>query len=133
MDEKENKKDRFLIYNILMGLLSALTLTGLSLLVIAVIYLNGEMKDATAQNLVTACAILSVFLSSASRGRSIRKGGLLLGSLVGALYSLCLYFTGFLAFGFPGFTGGLLATLALSVLSGAIGGIVGVNLKGKRG
>ena len=136
----------FLIYNIhpakvfmgdtgslfLGGILSALVITGLSLLVTSVIYLTRDLSDDTARNIVTVCAFLSVFLSSAASGKRQRQRGLLTGALVGAGYGLCLYITGFLAFGFPGFSGGLLSTLALAVLSGAVGGIVGVNLKGRK-
>ena len=126
------KKEKILLINILGGILSSLVLTGLSLLVISVIYLTKDLSDDFARNAVTACAFSSVFLSSATAGRRQRQRGLLTGALIGAGYSVCLYATGFLAFGFPGFSKGLLSTLALCILCGALGGIVGVNLKRKK-
>lgn len=132
MEEKEKQKRSTPLHSVPEGLLSALVLTALSLLIIAVIYLSRDLKEETARNLITGCALLSVFISSVFSGRKLKSHGLISGALLGFCYSLCLYFTGFLAFGFPGFSKGLFATLSLCILSGAVGGIVGVNLKGRK-
>ncbi len=126
------KKNGFLLHSVLKSVLASLVLTGLSLLSVAVIYLNKDLSDDAARNIVTVCALASVFISVAAAGIKLKNSGLLLGLFSGVLYALCLYITGFIAFGFPGFSKGLLSTLALSVLSGASGGIVGVNIKGKK-
>lgn len=131
MEKKESGKG-FLPYGILRGLLSALVITGLSLLIISVIYLSSNFKEDLLRTLVTLSALISVLISSLAGGLSLRKQGLLLGSSVGALYALSLYVTGFLSFGFPGFSKGLLGTLALCILSGSLGGIIGVNIKRKK-
>ncbi len=130
----ENKKSGkgFLSYGILKGLLSALVITGLSLLIISVIYLTGDFSEDLLRTLVTVSALLSVFISALAGGVSLRRQGLLLGFFVGLLYAMTLYVTGFLSFGFPGFSKGLLGTLALSVLTGSLGGIIGVNIKRKK-
>lgn len=131
----EEKKNGILLHSILKSVLTALVLTGLSLLCVAVIYLNKDLSDELSRKIVTVCALASVFISSMASGISLKNKGLILGLFSGSLYALCLYITGFMAFGFPLFSKGLLSTLALSVLSGALGGIVGVNLRGgkKRG
>ena len=129
---EEKKKKSSLIHFTLEGLLSALVLTGLSLLIVSVIYLSRDLSDETARNIVTGCALSSVFISSVFSGKKLKNKGLILGALLGTAYSLCLYFTGFMAFGFPGFSKGLLSTLALSVLCGIIGGITGVNLRSNK-
>ncbi len=132
MEENEKKKRCALIHFVLDGLLSALVLTGLSLLIVSVIYLSRDLSDELAGNLVTACSLSSVFLSSVFSGRKLKSRGLILGTLLGTFYSLSLYITGILAFGFSGFSKGLLSTLALSVLCGAIGGITGVNIRSRK-
>jgi putative membrane protein (TIGR04086 family) len=131
MENKQSGKGS-LSYGILRGLLSSLVITGLSLLIISVIYLAGDFSENLLRTLVTAFALLSVFISSLSGGLSLRRQGLFMGFCIGALYALCLYITGFLSFGFPGFSKGLLGTLALSVLMGSLGGIIGVNIKRKK-
>lgn len=55
-----------------------------------------------------------------------------MGVALAVLYALVLYLTGFLAFGFPGFSKGVLPTAALLALGGALGGIIGVNIRGRR-
>ena len=132
MEDKNERKENALLVNALGGILSSLVITGLSLLIVSVVYLTGDLTDEKARSIVSACAFVSVFLSSAAIGRKRRRQGLLTGLLTGVGYSFCLYITGFLAFGFPHFSKGLLSTLALSVMCGAIGGIVGVNLKRKK-
>ncbi len=131
MENKQSEKG-FLAYGILRGLLSSLVITGLSLLIISVIYLTGDFSEDLLRTLVTVSALLSVFISSLAGGFSIRRQGLLLGFFTGLFYAITLYITGFLSFGFPGFSKGLLGTLALSVLTGSLGGIVGVNIKRKK-
>ncbi len=129
MEEKNRNR---LIHSVLKSVLAALILTGLSLLLISVIYLNRDLSDDLARKLVTICAFSSVFAANVGTGIKMRCKGLLSGLLSGSFYALCLYVTGFLAFGFPQFSKGLLSTLVLSVLCGVAGGIVGVNIKGKR-
>ena len=132
MDEKEKKKNYGLLLSVLSGLLSALVITGLSMLIISVIYLSSELTDETARSLVTALALLSVFVSAVVSGVKMKSRGLLTGALIGAAYSLCLYITGFLAFGLFNFSKGIFGIPALSVFIGALGGIVGVNLRSKK-
>jgi len=126
----EEKKNGVLLHSVLKSVLMSLVFTGLSLLLVAVIYLNKDLSDDASRKIVTVCALLSVFISALAEGISLKKKGLLLGLISGSLYAFCLYVTGFMAFGFPVFSKGLLSTLALSVLSGALGGIFGVNLRG---
>lgn len=128
----EDKKNGIFLNSVLKSVLTSLVLTGLSLLCIAVIYLNKDLSDDMARKLVTVCALASVFISALASGIKMRSKGLVLGLLSGTSYALCLYITGFIAFGFPGFSKGLLSTLALSVLSGVLGGIAGVNLRGRK-
>lgn len=116
-------------YAVLRSLLAALVLTAFFLLVISILYLTTDLNEAACRGFVTASAIASVFLASFFGARSLSKRGLFLGALCGALYALFLYLTGFLAFGFPGFHRGLASTLALCLLSGAFGGVAGVNMR----
>lgn len=132
MDEKEKRKGLDMLYAVLGSLLAALVLTGLSLLIISVIYLSKDLSDETARSLVTAAALVSVFVSALISGKKMKSRGLLTGSLVGAAYSLCLYITGVLAFGIMHFSKSFFGIPALSVFIGALGGIAGVNLKGKK-
>lgn len=131
MAEKEKEEKTLFIYCTLKSLLTALLLTALLLLIISAVYLAADIKEEACRALITASAVFSVFLSSVSGGRRIRKQGIFLGAANGILYTLVLYLTGFLAFGFPGMGKGVIATAALSALAGALGGIIGVNIRAK--
>lgn len=133
MPEKERVEKTVFIYSTLKSLLWALILTALLILILSAVYLAADIKEELCRTMITVSAVFSVFISSLSGGRRIRKQGIILGAANGALYTLVLYLTGFLAFGFPGLGKGVLATAALCALAGAIGGIIGVNIKPKSG
>ncbi|MBQ2940650.1 MAG: TIGR04086 family membrane protein [Clostridia bacterium] len=132
MEEKEKKKNYGLLLSVLSGLLSALVITGLSMLIVSVIYLSKDLSDETARKIITALSLVSVFLSSLVTGIKLKAKGLLTGALTGALYALCLYLTGFMAFGVIGISKSLFAMMALCMFIGALGGIAGVNIKGRK-
>ncbi len=132
MTEKEAAGRLTMTYAVLRSLLVALVLTAVFLLAVATAYLTTDLKEASCRAFVTASAIASVFLAAFLGARSLSRRGLFLGALCGALYALVLYLTGFLAFGFPGFHKGLLSTLALCLLSGAFGGVAGVNMRSSK-
>ena len=125
----EEKRFSHTVYSVLSSLLWSLVITGLALLAISVVYLNVDFSEKTLQLLVSVTAFLSVLISNVIISARLRKNGLLIGALSGLSYALTLYITGFLAFGFPGFNKGLLVTALISILSGGIGGIIGVNIK----
>lgn len=131
MPEKERVEKTVFIYSTLKSLLAALLLTAIFILIISAVYLAADIKEEVCRGLITASAVFSVFLSSLSGGRRIRKQGIFQGAANGILYTLVLYLTGFLAFGFPGLGKGVLATAALCALVGALGGIIGVNIRPK--
>lgn len=132
MTDNERAGKSLFFYAASKGLLTALILTGIFLLVLAAAYLIGDMAEALARALVTASSVLSVFIAALFGGRKLRRQGLVLGIMVAILYAGTLYLTGFLAFGFPGFSKGVLPTVALLSMGGAFGGIIGVNIRGRR-
>lgn len=129
MTDNERTGKSLFVYTLSKSLLLSLVLTGAFLLVLAAAYLIGDIKDSAARALVTASSVLSVFVSSVIGGRKLRKHGLVLGIAAALLYAIVLYITGFMAFGFPGFSKGVLPTAALLSLGGALGGIIGVNIR----
>ena len=82
MAEKEKEEKTLFIYCTLKSLLTALLLTALLLLIISAVYLAADIKEEACRALITASAVFSVFLSSVSGGRRIRKQGIFLLSLI---------------------------------------------------
>lgn len=58
--------------------------------------------------------------------------GLLSGAISGLVYVILLYFAGSIAFGELGFSYSAALSVIICVLSGAIGGIIGINTRHKR-
>ena len=116
MTDNERAGKSLFVYTLSKCLLLSLVLTGALLLALAAVYLIGDIKESVARALVTVSSILSVFSSSVAGGRKLRKQGLILGIATALLYAAALYITGFMAFGFPGFSKGVLPTAALLAL-----------------
>lgn len=132
MDEKEKSNKAKMIYGIIKGAFLSVASTALLLLAVSAAYLAWDISEETSRVMVTGAALFSVFISSLLSGRKMKKRGLILGAATGAAYSVMIYLTGISAFGFPGFTKGILFAAALFMLSGAVGGIFGVNIKGRK-
>lgn len=132
MEEKKGEGKIFFVYSVLKGLLTEAVITALTLLAVSAVYLAGEADEGTARILVAASAAAAVLFSAFGVGRRLKKNGLLSGAVTGLLYAAMLYFTGFLAFGFPGMGKGFFPTAGLSALIGAAGGIAGVNIRGRK-
>ena len=110
------------------GLCYALTVVMLAVLAIAVTYL--PLPEGVVPTLVLLVSILSIVLAGMAVARRVRHSGWICGAVTGAVYIVGLYLTG--AVVFRGFSFGItfLTMLLIGALSGAFGGIVGVNTTG---
>ncbi|MDP4133570.1 MAG: TIGR04086 family membrane protein [Bacillota bacterium] len=134
MREREDLKEegKINLYVILKGVLKALFITATLLFLLALIYLWTDLSEGTEKIMVTLTAILSIIIAAFSGARKLKKQGLLTGTGTGLIYAIILYITGFLAFDFPGFNKGIAATFLLCAFAGAVGGIIGVNVRSRR-
>jgi len=80
-------------------------------------------------NLVTA---LGVFFCGFMSGRHFSSRGLIFGAICGVIYSALLCLIGNLASGTMSFGTSALTALAIGLICGAVGGIVGINTKRQR-
>lgn len=81
---------------------------------------------------VTPCVYvlnyISVFLSGLFSAAKGKRRGFLTGALAGGIYMMLLYLLGFLLFGGIEFTRGAVMQIIYCVVTGMVGGIVGINL-----
>lgn len=86
--------------------------------------------------LIPTIAILAAVLAAAAAGlmasRSVKSRGWLTGSVAGVLYSVILYLFSSLAGNGFHFSAYIVIMAVVSLFSGAIGGILGINLPNKR-
>lgn len=98
------------------------------LFITATIFTYTNINDRYLNMFVFAILALSVFLGSILALRKIKKRGLLYGAIFGIIYLMVLYL--FTVIAYKGFfiTNTLGIHLLICLLSGTLGGIIGVNL-----
>lgn len=128
-EESEMKKNAI---RIIKGSSFAIIISLILLLIFALLLTYTELSEATMTPVVTTIVGVSILVGSMVSTRKIKKNGILNGSLVGLIYTIILYLasSGCLGIGFS-LTMYSFVMLAVSVVTGMIGGIIGVNLGGK--
>ena len=112
---------------ILIGTGIAFIITLICLLAISIILTYTNVSE----NIITVSVIiisaLSIFIGSIISAVNINKNGILNGSIVGAIYMITIYLlSSILVSGFS-FNMQAIIMIAISILAGMIGGIIGVN------
>lgn len=94
----------------------------------AVIFAYTNINDRYLQTFVFGSIMISVLISSTVLAKKVKEKGLLLGAIFGFLYVLLIFLITSIAYTGFVFTNTLLIYLAISILSGIVGGIIGVNI-----
>lgn len=115
--------------NIFKGVLVSYIFTFVSFLIFAILLSTTNISDSYISGVICIISIMSILIGSANCTKKANSQGLIWGSTVGLIYSLILYFISSILF--VGFSLPLSSfyIIALSILFGAIGGIIGINLK----
>ena len=115
--------------NIFKGVTVSYIFTFVSFLIFAILLSTTNIPDSYITGVICIISILSILIGSASCTKKANSQGLVWGSIVGLIYSIILYLISSLLF--VGFSVPLSTfyLFALSILFGAIGGIIGINLK----
>ena len=128
---KEGSENSKNIFRILKGSIFAIILSLILLLIYAMLLTYTELSESTMVPVIITITGISILIGSTISTIKIRKNGLLNGSLVGLIYVITLYLassiclTGFLL------TLNSFIMLIVGVVTGMIGGIIGVNLNKK--
>ena len=112
------------------GVVTAIFITLAALLCCAAIMTYSDGLDENAIYIALyITSLAAVFAGSLTAARRVQSRGMLNGIAVGLFYTLIMVFTGFMMT--PNYCPGTrtLLTLGISLSSGAIGGILGINLK----
>lgn len=120
-----------LISILLKSVLLSLGLTLSALCILALCIAFGPVTEAV-DTCIYIASIISVFLAGFIASRRSMRRGLLVGMLAGILYVLFSYVLGTLLCGTFSPNGSLWKMLALSILTGGIGGIFGMNVRRKK-
>ena len=88
-----------------------------------------DFPEKTISPIVLILTVISVALAGLLTAKHRASGGWLAGAVTGLLYMLILFCIGGIAFDTVTFGVNTFAMFALGMLSGAFGGILGINLK----
>lgn len=129
-EERENKN--FFnnpIMKIMEGSIIGIVITLILLLILAIILANTDISESIISTSIITITGISIFISSLLIATKAKSKGILNGALVGGIYILLIYLISSIANSNFTLTINSIILILVSILMGAIGGIVGINLK----
>lgn len=119
------------IVNISKGILSSIFITLILLFVFSAILTYSDMQESTIPIVTIVITAVSILIGSSISTIKINKNGILNGGTIGFLYIFLLYILSSIVQ--TGFSLNMYSIVMIiaAIVSGMIGGIVGVNIKRK--
>lgn len=128
IEESEWKKKTFCIIK---GCAFSIIFSIILLTIFALLLTYTTLSESTIMPVVLTITGISILIGSTISSRKIKKNGLVYGGIVGLVYIIVLYLASSLCLtGFSLSTNSFIM-LAVGVITGIIGGIIGVNLSTK--
>lgn len=127
IDKDEGKENNFL--RILKGSIFSIIISMLLLLIFAVILTYANVSESTIPTVIIMISNLSILCGSILCNRKIKKNGIGNGMAVGLIYILVIYLISSIVIKSFSFNLKSIIMILCSLVSGILGGIIGVNLK----
>lgn len=121
------KTDRNIV-RVVKGSIFAILITAIFLLIYAILLTSTNISENTMTAVVITVSGVSILIGSSISSFKIKKQGIINGALVGLIYITALYLLSSIIF--VGFEINLssIIMIIVSIITGMIGGIIGVNL-----
>lgn len=121
------KTDRNIV-RVVKGSIFAILITTIFLLIYAILLTSTNISENTMTAVVITVSGVSILIGSSISSFKIKKQGIINGALVGLIYITALYLLSSIIF--VGFEINLssIIMIIVSIITGMIGGIIGVNL-----
>ncbi|HBC84756.1 MAG TPA: TIGR04086 family membrane protein [Clostridiales bacterium] len=115
------------IIKVIKGSIISFLISVLLLFIFASLLVYTSIQETTIKPVVIIISIVSILIGSSLSSIKIKKDGIINGALVGLIYILTLYVLSSIAF--MGFSFNIYSIIMIigAILSGMIGGIIGVN------
>jgi len=117
---------------IMKGLMISYIITIPIFLIFAFILSNTDYPEKFISPVVLLTTVISILLAGSTATRGAKSKGWLNGCIVGAIYIFILYLVSSVIFNDFSVNRYTVTMFVIAVLSGAIGGIIGINLKQSR-
>lgn len=128
-EESEMKKK---VIAILKGCLFAMVFSIILLTIYALLLANTTISENTIMPVVLTITGISILMGGTISSRKMKKNGLIYGGIVGLVYVLTLYLASSISIVGFSLSANSFIMLAVGVITGIIGGIIGVNLAVRR-
>lgn len=125
-NSKESKKD---IVIILKGSIIALILTIIMLTIYAAILSYTNISEDSMTLVILVIAGLSIIIGSSITNIKLKRKGIINGALIGLIYILIIYILSSVITGVFNLNSNSIIMIIVSIVTGMIGGIIGVNMK----
>ena len=126
--EEVTKENGNTIVKVIKGSVLAIALTAIFLSSYAAILSFTNISETTIVPVVIVLTGISLLIGSSISTIPIKKQGMLNGGLVGLIYMLVLYIISSIILGNFGLNINSIIMIAVGVLTGMVGGIIGVNI-----
>ena len=121
----ENKN----IFIIIKGSIIALILTIIMLTIYALILSYTNVSENSMVAVIMTIIGMSILISSSLSNLKIKKKGIFNGAIIGLIYILSIYLISSIITGVFSLNSNSIIMIIVSILTGMIGGIIGVNIK----
>lgn len=128
-DLKSTINERLDLVTIAKGILVSYIVTIPLFIIFALILSYTDFPDKYISPAVIITTVISILVAGSTAARNVRNRGWLNGSIVGTIYMMILYLVSSATFGEFGANRYVITMIVIGALTGAIGGIVGINLK----
>ncbi len=115
-------------YLIAKGFIISLVISLVSVFVYAIVLVNTNVQESTIKPVVITITGISILIGSSISSLKIKKNGILNGVCVGGLYLVSLYVLSSIAFCGFYFNASSVIMIAVGMVLGGVGGIIGVNI-----
>lgn len=122
-------KESITILSILSGTIFSYLITIPIFIFFALILTNTDFPEKYISAVVVITTIISVLTAGSTSVRGLKSRGWLIGSIIGFIYMLLLYFLSSIIFNNFTINKYVITMTAIGILTGAIGGILGINIK----
>lgn len=128
-EESEMKKKAMAVFK---GWLFAIIFSIVLLTIYALILANTTISESTMMPVLLTITGISILIGGTISSRKMKKNGLIYGGIVGVVYIVSLYLASSISMVGFSLSANSFIMLAVGMITGIIGGIIGVNLSVKK-
>lgn len=125
-EQSETKKN---VIRIIKGSIFSIIISLILLLIFAILLCYTNLSENSIKPTILVITGVGILIGSMISAKKIRKNGLINGGMVGAVYIIILYMVSSLTITNFSITINSLTMLIVAIITGMIGGIIGINLK----